>query len=105
MAVSREICIVTISDKFRQGPNHREIRVGDAVLMRRKAMGNFLTPGRRMINRQMSWVSAPGLVVDSMESGTTGYMVYEVLFETEVGWWEDYELKLIEKVGEDGKDA
>jgi len=37
-----------------------------------------------------------GLVVDMMED-QGGYLLYEVLFENEVGWWDDYELKLVEE--------
>lgn len=59
--------------------------MGDAVLLRQK----FLLEAD-----DASWIMSPGLVIDCLEEAS-GYLMFEVMFETEVGWWDDYELKLI----------
>lgn len=74
----------------RSGPNSRTIRVGDPVLIRNKFLDENYVQG------QDDWILNVGLVVDMMED-QGGYLLYEVLFENEVGWWDDYELKLVEE--------
>jgi len=49
-----------------------------------------------------SWAWAPGLVIDCMEEAS-GYLQFEVMFQTEVGWWDDYELKLVEAKNNNNK--
>ena len=91
-----------ITSDGRLGPNSRKIRVGDPVLLRQ----NFLSEVARNVREahpSEKWAWATGIVIDSMED-MAGYLQFEVMFEHEIGWWDDYELKLVEEV-EDGKDA
>ena len=44
---------------------------------------------------QESWAWSAGIVLDCMEEAN-GYLMFEVMFEAEIGWWDDYELKLID---------
>lgn len=74
----------------RIGPNSRVIRVGDPVLLRNKYLDESYVQG------QDDWILNVGLVVDVMED-QDGFLMYEVLFENQVGWWDDIELKLVEE--------
>ena len=91
-----------ITSDGRLGPNSRKIRIGDPVLLRKKFLENVARsiaearPGDK-------WAWTTGIVIDSMED-MAGYLQFEVMFEHEIGWWDDYELKLVEEV-KDGKDA
>ena len=91
-----------ITSDGRLGPNSRKIRVGDPVLLRKKFLENVASslaeagPG-------VKWAWTTGIVLDFMEDNA-GYLQFEVMFEQEIGWWDDYELKLVEEV-KDGKDA
>ena len=91
-----------ITGDGRLGPNSRKIRVGDPVLLRNK----FLEEVARNVQEahpSEKWAWTTGIVIDSMED-SGGYLQFEVMFEHEIGWWDDYELKLVEEE-EDGKDA
>ena len=87
---------------FRSGPNSRVIQVGDAVLLRQKFLDE-VAGTRAEAAAAESWAWTTGIVLDLMED-TAGYLQFEVMFEHEIGWWDDYELKLVEEV-RDGKDA
>ena len=84
-----------ITSDGRLGPNSRKIQVGDPVLLRKKFLENVARsiaearPGEK-------WAWTTGIVLDSMES-IDGYLQFEVMFEHEIGWWDDYELKLVEE--------
>jgi hypothetical protein len=47
--------------------------------------------------RATSWMWNTGIVIDSMEDHA-GFLQFEVMFGYEIGWWDDYELKLVEEV-------
>ena len=80
---------------LRTGPNSRKIRVGDPVLLRKK----FLEEVARSLAEARPadlWALTTGIILDSMED-QSGYLQFEVMFEHEIGWWDDYELKLVEE--------
>ena len=82
---------------LRSGPNSRGILVGDAVLLRQKWL-NEVGGSRTEAVRATSWMWNTGIVIDSMEEDYTGFLQFEVMFGHEIGWWDDYELKLVEEV-------
>jgi len=90
------------SKHIRAGPNTRIVCLGDTVLLRNKCLDDNYEGSAD------DWFIGYGLVIDSMEDHE-GYLIYEVMFGEELGWWDDYELKLVEdklgeKNGKDGKD-
>ena len=91
-----------ITGDGRLGPNSRKIRVGDPVLLRNKFLEEIASTLAEARPAD-KWAWSTGIVLDSMED-RVGYLQFEVMFEHEIGWWDDYELKLVEEE-EDGKDA
>jgi len=84
-----------ITSDGRLGPNSRKIRIGDPVLLRKK----FLEEVARSLAEARpdeKWAWTTGIVLDLMED-QSGYLQFEVMFEHEIGWWDDYELKLVEE--------
>jgi hypothetical protein len=65
------------------------------VLLRKKFLENIANsvPAARPA---WEWAWTTGIVIDSMEDHN-GYLQFEVMFEHEIGWWDDYELKLVEE--------
>ena len=88
---------MSAGELYRSGTNSREIRVGDTVLLRQKFLNEVGADGR---HGPEAWAWSPGIVIDLMEQ-TKGYLMFEVMFECEVSWFDDYELKLVEEEVED----
>jgi hypothetical protein len=84
-----------IDKSFRNGPNSRGIQVGDAVLLRQKFLDEVAATRAEAVATE-SWAWTAGIVIDSMEDHA-GFLQFEVMFEHEIGWWDDYELKLVEE--------
>jgi len=84
-----------ITSDGRLGSNSRKIRIGDPVLLRKKFLEDIASSlaEARPTDR---WAWTTGIVLDSMED-QSGYLQFEVMFEHEIHWYDDYELKLVEE--------
>jgi hypothetical protein len=70
--------------------------VSDAVLLRQKFLDEVADSYAEAVVRE-KWAWTTGIVIDSMEDHA-GFLQFEVMFGHEIGWWDDYELKLVEEV-------